>query len=98
MKTRIVDAGDLHRVLKGHEQAPKGALLGLPFQKILSLIKDRAPGHFIMRVSGQHLGQRAFSRAVGSHDGVYFSGSDLKMEILQDGLTLDTRVDAMDLQ
>ena len=47
---------------------------------------DRAGGHFVGVAAGQHLRQRAFSRAVLAHDGVNLAGLDVEIDALENVL------------
>jgi len=73
---KIADAGDFDGVLKCHEDAFAGAVLGRHFKKILAFVEDLAIGDCIDVAAGEDLREGAFAAAVGSHDGVDFAFID----------------------
>ena len=55
-----------------------------------------AGGHLGIRVAAEHLGQRALAGAVGPHDRVDFTRTDLEVEALEDLVVRDGRVQILD--
>ncbi|MCY1242958.1 hypothetical protein D9M72_559580 [compost metagenome] len=88
------DAGDLHRVLHGQEQAGAGALVHGHGQDIFAIQRDGAAGDVVARVAGNGRRQRGLARAVGAHDGVGFAGPDGQADALQDLLGALLRLNA----
>ena len=70
------DAGNLHRILHGEENALRGALFRRQRRQIFAVIDDAAFGDLVTGAARQHIGQRRFARAVRPHDGMHFAGID----------------------
>src|SRR5205814_2135877 len=60
-------------ILKGEEKTASRAFIGFKLQKILAVHQYLAGGDVIIRMTGQNLGQRAFSRAIWAHERVHFT-------------------------
>ena len=97
-KIDVAHSGDLHRILKGHEDAFAGPFLGLHVQQVPVPVENTAPGHFETFPARQHLGQGALARPVGTHDGVHFSRRHFQVHPFQDRLPLHFDVQIFDLQ
>ena len=57
---------------------------GVEFEQVLAFEQDRAAGHRVRRMAGQHLGERALARAVRPHDRVHFARADREVDALED--------------
>jgi hypothetical protein len=99
-EVRVPDAGQLHGVLEGEEDARARRLLGLHVQQ-LDAVEPRGAGqHLVGRVAAEHLGQRRLAGAVGAHDGVDLAGVHRQVQALEDLLVDldDLGLDALALQ
>ena len=67
------DARDFARILEGHEKAFSRPFVRFELENIFAVHRHRASGHDVIRMAGQHLGERAFAGAVRPHDGVHLS-------------------------
>jgi hypothetical protein len=85
----VADAGDLHRILEGEEQALAGALLRGLLDQVLTEILDGTFTDVVVLASGQHRRQGALARAVGAHDGVDLAGVDGQIDALEDLVALN---------
>ena len=92
------DAGQFEGVLEGQKHAFSGAFLRLHCQQVLTLIDHFAGGNLVVRLAGEDVGQRALSRAVGSHDCVDFAGTDLEVDAVQDVCVGHLDVETADLE
>src|SRR5262249_41923301 len=72
-KIRVADAGNLHRILERHEQPLAGGLFWLHRQQVFTVIRDGTGSNLVALAPRQHLGQRAFARAIRPHDGMHLS-------------------------
>ena len=79
----VVHAGNLNRVLEGHEDTFAGTLFRRHLEQILPLVENLAFSDLVAFAAGQHLRQRALARAVGPHDGMHFTCVDLQVNALQ---------------
>ena len=75
----IVHPRQLHRVLKGQEQAFARPLLWLQFQQVLIQEFRRTAGHPVAFTPGHYVGEGALAGAVGAHDGVNLAGTHLQI-------------------
>ena len=80
----IGDAGNLVGVLEGEEEAGAGAGVDGHVEDVLAVEGDGACGDFVFFVAGEDFGKGAFAGAVGSHDGVDFTGVDGEVEAVED--------------
>ena len=80
----VLDAGDLHRVLEGHEHTLAGALVRIHFQKIASFEGDFPFDDLVFRMPGNDTRQRALAGAVRPHDGVHFARVHVQIDPLED--------------
>ena len=85
-------AGDFARVLEGQEKASPRALVRLQFENIFAVHQHRSRGHDVIRMAGQHLGERALAGAVWPHDGVHFALGNGEAETADDLLFGDRNV------
>ena len=69
-EVRVVDAWNLDRILKRHEDPFARAIFGRELDEILAVVGDAATGDFNFGMAGQGARERALARAVRSHDGV----------------------------
>ena len=97
-EVHVADAGDLDRVLEGQEHARARALLGCQRQQVLAVERHAAAGDLVALAAGQHVGQRALARAVGSHDGVHLARADVEVEAVEDLCAVDLDVEVLDLE
>jgi len=72
----VVHAGDLHRVLEGHEHALAGARFRIHREQIRALVHDRPGRDLVFRMAGENACERALAGAVRPHDRVHFAGVD----------------------
>jgi hypothetical protein len=75
-----------------------GTFLGRQFEDVLTIEAGRPFGHFVGRVTGKHIGQRALAGSVRTHDGVNFTRVDREVNPLEDFLVLDRRVKILDFK
>ena len=94
----VVHAGDLDRVLEGHEHAFAGALVGIHLQQVLAVVDHLAAGHLVLGMAGQRARQRALAGAVRPHDGVHFALADLKVDPLEDLLAFGPNLQILDFE
>ena len=80
----VVHAGDLDRILEGHEDAFAGALVRIHLEQVLALEQHFAAGDLVFGVPGQRARERALAGSVRSHDGVHFTGLHGEIDPLQD--------------
>src|SRR6266550_2927207 len=83
-KLRIGNAGNLDWILKCHEDAFTSTLIGSHLEQIFAFVDDLALRHFVSRMSGENFGQRRFTRAVGTHDGVNLTLLHSQIDALED--------------
>ena len=83
-KVCVGDAGDFVGVLEGEEKAGAGAGVNFKVEDVLAVEGDGACGDFVVAVAGEDFRQGAFAGAVGSHDGVHFTGVDGEVEAVED--------------
>src|SRR5260370_25865435 len=95
---QITDAGDLHRVLEGHEDAGHRTLLGREGEQVPPLVEDLAFGHLVGLAPGEDLGEGALARPVGAHDGVHLARVDLQVDAAENPLVADLGVQVLDAQ
>ena len=94
----VVDAGDLHRILKAEEHAFPGTLLRRHLEKVLAFVEDFPLGDLIVVAPGEDVGQRALAGAVGSHDGVDFTSLHFQIETAENFLAVDSNVQVLDAE
>ena len=82
----VAHPGDLHRVLKRHEDPLAGALFGGHFEQVFARVRDLARGHLVGLPSRQDKRQGALARGVRAHDGVDFPGLHGEVYAVQDRL------------
>ena len=63
-KIRVVDARNLDRILKGHENARTRPFLGSHLEQVLAFEENLAVGHFVFGMTRQYARQRALAGAV----------------------------------
>ena len=80
----VVDAGDFHRVLEGHEHALARALVGIHVEQIVPLVGHVAAGDLVFRMAREDARQGALAGAVRAHDGVHFAGVHVQIDPSQD--------------
>jgi len=97
-KIQIADPGNFHRVLKRHEDAFAGAIFGRHFQQVFPVVNNFAGGHLVKIPAGQDLRERAFARAVGSHNGVHFAGVDGQVDALENFASGDIGMQILDFE
>ena len=59
--------------LAPEERARAGLFLGFEREQVTALELHAATGDLVARAAGEHIGQRALARAIGTHDGVHFA-------------------------
>src|SRR5688572_13474881 len=74
------------------------ALLRAERQQVLALVKDRPLGGHVPGAAGQHVGERALARPVGSHDGVHFTCLHREVQSAQDVDAVGAGVQVPDLE
>ena len=94
----VADARQLDRILEGEEQAGRRTLLWLHGQDVLAEEGDRAARDLIALTAGEHIGERRFARAVGTHDGMNLALGDREIDALEDFLIIDRGRQALDFQ
>ncbi len=77
-------AGDRDRVLERQVQTFSGPLVGFHLEHVLAVELDRAVGDFIVRMTSQSVSERAFARAVRTHQGMDLARVDLEIDPLED--------------
>ena len=87
---RQSDAGNGGGVLESEEQAAVGAFVNGEIEQVFTVQKNLAGVHAVLLIAHQGVGQSAFARAVGSHQGVNLSLFNLQVQAPQDGLVVDT--------
>ena len=97
-KVGVADAGDLDRILKGHEQPFAGRVFRLHLQQVFAVKGDGAGADRVTFAPGQHLGQRALAGAVRTHDGMHLSRIHREVNSLQDLVAIHTRVQVFDFE
>ena len=94
----IVDAGDLHRILKGEEHAFPRAFLRCHLEKVLAVVEDFPVGDLVAVATSQHVGEGALAGTVGSHDGVHFTGLHFQIETTDDFFAVNADVQILDAE
>ena len=74
------------------------ALFGPKCHQVFAVIGDGAVGHLVSVPPREHMTQGAFPRAIGAHDRVYFSRSDVQVEPFQYRLSCHGYVQVADGQ
>src|SRR5437868_7035710 len=86
------------RVLKGEKQTSSRALVRPELKQVFAIHQHSPARHAIVRIAGNDLCQRAFARAVWTHDGMHFACPNGEAEIA-DNLALPNRnAQSVDLQ
>ena len=97
-EVQVAHPRNFNRVLERQEKAFTGAVAGVHVQKIGPIEIHRSLGDFVIFSSGKHRGQSGFARTIRAHDGVHFSGSNLKVKPLEDGGLVHLGVEVFDGQ
>jgi hypothetical protein len=92
MKSIASNARNLHRVLERQEDALAGALFGVHFKEVLTVIQDLSSGHLVNVAPCQNACQRALSGSVRPHDGVDLALVHREVNAFQNFLFRDSRV------
>lgn len=95
-KSRRAHSGDLYRVLEREENTGLRPFIHFHFQQVLPFEGDGTFGHFILLAPGQYIGQRALARSVRPHNGMHFTGFDLKVKTLQNEFVINTHLQIFD--
>ena len=84
-EVQVAHAGDFHGVLKCQEQAFACPVARVELEEVRAVEVDRAGRHFVVFTAGEDRRQGRLSGAVGAHDGVHLTGTDLEVQSLEDG-------------
>ncbi len=90
-------AGDRGRVLKRHEEARAGALVGLGLGDVLALEADAALGDLVGRVAQDRVRERRLAGPVRAHQRVHLAAADGQVHAAEDLLVLDGDVQVLNL-
>ena len=90
------DAADLLRRLEGKEDAAPGARVCLFFGDVSPFKEDAALGHLIAGIAQDHIGQGGFAGAVRPHQDVDFARVYIKIDAVENALSLNGRVKVSD--
>ena len=82
-KLRIRNTRHFDRILKRHEHAFARTLVRRHLEQVAALVKNLARGHFILRMSGEHLRQRRLAGTIRSHDGVNLALVNRQVDALE---------------
>jgi hypothetical protein len=74
------------------------ALVRRQLQQILAVEQHFALGHLVVRVPGQHIGQRALAGAIEAHQRVNFTLIDGEVHPAQDLAVFNFRVEILDYE
>jgi hypothetical protein len=94
----VVHARHLDRVLEAEKQPGARALLRCHREQVDVAEQHLPGGHLVVRMPGQHFGERALARAVRPHDRVHLAGAHRQVDAAQDLGTVDVGVQVADLQ
>jgi hypothetical protein len=94
----VGDAGDLDRVLKRHEHALAGALVGIHPEKIAPLVGDRSVRDLVFGMPREGTRERALAGSIRAHDGVHFAGLHVEIDPVEDLLALGTHLQILDIE
>ena len=97
-KLKIAHPGDLNRVLETEKDPQTSPLLRLQLEQIVAAIANDTGGDAVRRVTGQHLGQRAFAAAVAPHHGMDLPSPHLQIHPFEDGLILHGGMQVSDVE
>ena len=84
-EVRVVDAGDLHRVLEREEDSPLGALVGLEGEKVLAPVGHSSASDVVALPTGEDVAQAALSGPVRTHHGVHLARLHREVHPPEDG-------------
>ena len=94
----VGDAGNLDRILEGHEHAFARPLVGIHVEEVVPVVEHLSAGHHVFGMPRQDARQRALAGAVRPHDGVHFAGLDVKIDALEDLLVLGFDLEILDIE
>ena len=94
----VVDARNLDRILKGHEDPFARARIRIHVEQIAPFETHFPARDVVLGMARQRAGQRALARPVRPHDGVYFAGVHVEIDPLEDFLVLRADLQILDLK
>ena len=83
------DAGNGGGILEGEEQAAVGAFVNGEIKQVFIAQQNLAGVHAVLLVAHEGVGQGAFARSVGAHQGVNLALFDVQVQAPQDGFVLN---------
>src|SRR5438105_126882 len=92
------DTRNFTRILKGEKQTSSRALVRPELKEVFAIHQHSPARHAIVRIAGNDLCQRAFARAVWTHDGMHFACPNGEAEIADDLALPNRNAQIVDLQ
>src|SRR5579875_2244389 len=97
-KIGVADAGNLHRILEGEENALPRPFFRVEFEQVFAIEVYFALRHLVDFAAGEDSGQRTLTGAIFTHNGVDLAGFHREVDSTKDFLVFDTSVQVFDFK